>query len=100
MVTLTDRVSQRGGTVTTTVESGDPDCPVTMYCRVRVSVEQNGVKLTEATATGISKGHAESRAAFKIVEVIKSTIRALLVKISRSPSIMVNQPLLSLQKEK
>ena len=70
MQNLISRVSSKGGEVKTKVESGDPDCPVTMYCRVRVSVFQNGVKLTESTATGISKIHAESRAAFKIIEVI------------------------------
>ncbi|CBY41824.1 unnamed protein product, partial [Oikopleura dioica] len=68
MQKLVTRVSSKGGEVKTKVESGDPDCPVTMYCRVRVSVFQNGVKLTESTATGISKIHAESRAAFKIIE--------------------------------
>ena len=39
-----------------------------MYCRVRVTCHQNGEKLFESTATGISKNHADRRAAKKILE--------------------------------
>ena len=39
-----------------------------MYCRVRLTCHQNQEKLFEATATGISKNHADRRAAKKIIE--------------------------------
>lgn len=48
--------------------SGVADCKKTMYCRVRLSCFQNGEKLFETTATGISKLHADRRAAKKIIE--------------------------------
>lgn len=56
------------GELKSEVISGDPDCPITMYCRVRVTCLEKGDKLCEATATGISKAHADCRAAMKIVE--------------------------------
>lgn len=48
--------------------SGVGDCPQTMYCRVRLTCYQNNEKLFESTATGISKLHADRRAAKKILE--------------------------------
>jgi len=39
-----------------------------MYCRVRLTCYQDGEKLFESTATGISKLHADRRAAKKIME--------------------------------